>query len=146
MKYLNEAQQLFVNLSDHCVNPDLTLIQGSCRAEFDGFTFTFDYDDVLKALFIKACLCPLSALADQDQALTTILETTYDWGHILMGAFGLDEEDGFLYFRSRLDFGRSEHPFEKDLLIDIIPRIVGAMDWAVSTLNLTNGENYSKFS
>jgi hypothetical protein len=131
-------------LSDHCVNPDLTLIQGSCRTEFDGFSFTFDYDDVLKALFIKACLCPLSALADEEKALVTILEATYDWGGLMDGAFGLDEEDQFLYFRARVDFGRSEIPVDKKLLVDVIPRIIGALDWAVGALGLTNGENSSQ--
>ncbi|MDR1085527.1 MAG: type III secretion system chaperone [Deltaproteobacteria bacterium] len=144
MKHLQEAQQLFMALSDHFIDPDLILIQGSCRTEFDGFSFTFDYDEVLSSLFIKSCLCPLSALANPDEALTTILEATYDWGTLMGGAFGLDEEDGFLYFRTRLDFGRTDQPLEKRLLVDVIPRIIGAMDWAVGALGLNNGEKNAK--
>ncbi|MDR2141765.1 MAG: type III secretion system chaperone [Deltaproteobacteria bacterium] len=141
MNFLNEAEQLFVALADRFNDPELTLTQGTCRAEFDGYSLTFNYDDVLKAMFIKASLCPLSALPDQDQALITILEATYEWASLLGGSFGLDDDEEFIFYRARLDLWRSEAPLDKNLLVNLVHTIIGALDWAVGALGLANGEN-----
>lgn len=141
MQFEKEANQLFLALSTRFTDPDLALVQKTCRAEVDGYAFSFTYDDILKALFIKACLCPMSALSNPDQALVTILEATFEWASLLGGSFGLDDEEGILYYRSRVDLWRSEGPLDKNLLVNIVHTIIGALDWAVAALGLSNGEN-----
>jgi hypothetical protein len=60
----------------------------------------------------------------------------------LGGSFGLDEREGFLYYRTRVDLWRSGTPIDKNLLVNIVHSIIGALDWAVATLGLS-GENHS---
>jgi hypothetical protein len=141
MQFQNEAEQQILSLTDRFGEVDLDLNHGSCRGEFDGYAFSFNYDDVLKSLFVKACLCPISALPDPDKALTLILEATYEWASLLGGSFGLNEDDGFIYYRSMLDFTRFESPVDRDLLVNLVHRIIGALDWAVSALGLSNEDN-----
>jgi hypothetical protein len=141
MHFQTEAEQLFMALSCQFTDPDLALVHGICRAEFDGYPFTFNYDDVVKTLFVKACLCPLSALPDPDRALVAILEATFEWASLLGGSFGLDEDDGFIYYRARVDLRQAAGPLEQNLLVNMVHRIIGALDWAVATLGLGNGEN-----
>jgi hypothetical protein len=140
MDFRTEADQLFVALSDQFTDPDIFLVQGACRAEFDGYSFTFTYDDFLKALFIKAGLCPLSVLPHPEEALLVILEATYEWASLLGGSFGLNEDDGLIYYRTRVDLWRSNGPFDKNLLVNLVHSIIGALDWAVAALGLNNGE------
>jgi hypothetical protein len=141
MHFHNEAEQLILALSNRFPNHDLAMFHGACKGEFDGYSFSFNYDEVLKAMFIKACLCPITALPNPDQALITILEATYEWASLLGGSFGLNEDDGFIYYCSRLDFSVSPNPLDKDHLVNIVHRIIGALDWAVGALGLSNEEN-----
>jgi hypothetical protein len=141
MYFQTEAEQLFMALSSQFTDPDLALVRGTCRAEFGGYPFTFNYDDVVKTLFIKACLCPLSTLPDPDRALVALLETTFEWAGLLGGSFGLNEDDGFIYYRARVDLRLAAGPLEQNLLVNMVHRIIGALDWAVAALGLANGEN-----
>ncbi|MDR1870364.1 MAG: type III secretion system chaperone [Deltaproteobacteria bacterium] len=142
MQFHTEAEQLFAALSDRFTDPDLDPIQGTCQAEFYGYPFNITYDSVLKALFVKAGLCPISTLPDPDEALFTILGATYEWASLLGGSFGLDD-DGYIYYRVRVDLWRATGPVDKNLLVNIVHTIIGALDWAVSALGLNEGENFA---
>ena len=130
MTYLNEAAALVGRLGDFMNDPQIRLADGQCHTDLEGFPFSFFYAEKSSTLFIQSTLGPLANCPDQGAALEALLEANHLGGGTAGGLFGLNPDDGHLYYSYRLDFPLSAEPVYDDLLIDLLPRIIGALEAA----------------
>ena len=101
-----------------------------CQTEIENIPFAFFYVDEFSSLFIQAFIGDPEAIDDPDSILENLLQSNHLWGATAGGIFGLNPDDGLLYYNYRLDFPLSDEPLYEDLLIDLMPAIVGAVEAA----------------
>jgi hypothetical protein len=125
-----EAAILVRALGAFLNDEQIRLENDRCQTEIENIPFAFFYADEFSSLFIQALIGDPEAIDDPDSALENLLHNNHLWGGSAGGIFGLSPDDGLLYYNYRLDFPLSDEPLYEDLLIDLMPGIVGAVEAA----------------
>ena len=112
---------------------------GACSLRIEGRKFSFFYGEKESALFVQADLGDLSALPDAEAAMMALLRANHLWAGTVGGSFGLAE--GRLLYVFRLDFPLPEgwEKHDADLLPDLLPHILGALEAAEDNLRAASG-------
>jgi hypothetical protein len=132
------ATALIKTLSDYLGNPGLSLEkQSSCSALIENIRFSFFWSKKFNSLFIQALAGSATALRDPDAVFTSILSGNHLWAATSGGVFGLD--NGNIYYSYRLDFSCLEESDYTDLLCDLLPLMVGSIEWVQDILEIEGG-------
>jgi hypothetical protein len=130
MDHFAEASKLVAFLGEYTKNPDLALDRdGRCTADIEGIRFSFFYEAGFDALFIQAALG-----APTPGALEALMLSNQLWEGTAGGIFGLNPEDGHIYYSYRLDFPLAEEPVYEEFLCDLLAGIVGAIEAAMDEI------------
>jgi hypothetical protein len=132
------AAALIKALGDFLENPGLSLEkQNSCSALIGNIRFSFFWSEKYNCLFIQALAGSATALKDPDAAFAAILKGNHLWAATSGGVFGLN--DGNIYYSYRLDFPFAEESGYTDLLCDLLPYMVGAIERVQDILEIESG-------
>ena len=112
---------------------------GACRLPIEGREFSFFYGEKESALFVQADLGSLSALPDQEAALITLLQANHLWSGTAGGAFGLSEGRIFYVFRLNFPLPPDWEKHDEDLLPELLPHMLGALNAAEDRLRKEPG-------
>ncbi|MDR3038762.1 MAG: type III secretion system chaperone [Candidatus Adiutrix sp.] len=128
------AAHLLAKLGQALGRP-LKLDAGPCPCRLEGREVTFFWSEKFSALFLQAGLGPLDGPADSVAGLESLLRANQLWSGTMGGIFGLNPDDGRLYYSYRLDFPvalPSGTPLEdapvEELLPALLPYILGALE------------------
>ena len=134
MNHAEYATRLLEQLAEALEEPRPVWKSGACRLRIAGRDFSFFHGEKESALFLQADLGELSALPDPEAAMTALLRKNHLWSGTVGGSFGLAE--GRILYVFRLDFplpeGWEEHA--ADLLPELLPHILGALEAAEDRL------------
>ena len=112
---------------------------GACVLPIEGRELSFFYGEKESALFVQADLGPLSALPDQEAALITLLQANHLWSGTAGGAFGLYEGRIFYVFRLNFPLPADWEKHDEELLPELLPHILGALNAAEDRLRKVPG-------
>jgi hypothetical protein len=126
----NAAAILVRKLGEFMSDAQIRLENNCCRTEIENILFAFFYSPEFSSLFIQASVGDPKKADDQDALLEGLLQSNHLWDGTAGGIFGLNPEDGLLYYNYRLDFPLSKEPLYEDLLIELMPGMVGAVEAA----------------
>ena len=139
MNHVEQATRLVSKLAAALGEPRPAWKNGACALRVEGRDFSFFCGEKPAALFLQTDLGELSARPNQEAALTALLRANHLWTGTVGGSFGLAE--GRLQYVFRLDFplpeGWAEH--DEDLLPDLLPHILGALEAAEDRLGSPAG-------
>ena len=112
---------------------------GACSLRIEGRKFSCFYGEKESALFLQADLGELSTLPEQEAAMMALLAANHLWAGTVGGSFGLAE--GRLLYVFRLDFPLPEgwEKHDADLLPDLLPHILGALEAVEDKLRPASG-------
>lgn len=131
MNHLNDAAALIKELGGYTGIPELVLGEtGICTADIEGIRFSFFYNPEWDCLFIQAALG-----APGQEAMESLLRINHLWEGTAGGIFGLNPEDGLVYFCYRLNFPLADEPAYDGFMCDLMANIVGAIEAAGDALN-----------
>jgi hypothetical protein len=124
----NDAVAILVHtLGTFLEEPTLTLErQDACSALIENVPFTFFRSEKYNCLFIQALVGNVDHLKNPDAAFAAILSGNHLWAATFGGIFGL--EDGNIYYSYRLDPPFMEDSADTELLCDLLPYMVGAIE------------------
>ncbi|MDR2892594.1 MAG: type III secretion system chaperone [Deltaproteobacteria bacterium] len=136
MNYFDEAAAQVAYLGEYTGNSACILDKnGRAMAEIEGIRFSFFYEAEYSALFIQAALG-----APGQGALEALMLRNHLWEGTAGGVFGVNSEDGILYYSYRLDFpvvtgatGAEEGVYPV-FLCDLMAYIVGAIEAAMDDI------------
>ena len=124
MNHATEAAALVAFLGEYTGNPGLVLnANGHAAAEIEGVLFSFFYEADHNALFIQAALGTPSPAA-----LEPLMLCNHLWEGTAGGIFGVNPEDGIVYYSYRLDFPLADEGIYPEFLCDLMGGILGAIE------------------
>lgn len=124
--YKEEAVMLLQTLADYADEPESFVERdGEWTGDFNGLRFTFALEPDPAALLIQA---RVGSGAELD--LEELLSANHLWGGSAQGIFGLNPEDGMVYYFRRLSLPLADEPVYPEFLCDLMAEIVGAVEAA----------------
>jgi hypothetical protein len=107
----------------------------ACCLRVEDREFFFFYGEEESALFLQADLGELAALPDQEKAMTTLLRANHFWAGTAGGAFGLSQGRLLYVFRLNFPLPAGWEKYDKDLLPELLPYILSALEAAQDRLD-----------
>lgn len=135
-RYAAEADRLLAGLGE-TLGETLSFAQGRCDLRLEGRDISLFYSEEHSALFLQICLGPLEKVPDPEDGLAWLLRACHVWAGTAGGIFGLNPDDGGLYYNYRLDFPLSEEPVPDEFLVDLLPHMLGAIEAAEDALGIS---------